>query len=163
VHVHGVVPWETLPKELETMDVGIVANRANVATELMLPAKLIDYVILDIPAIVPKLPAIQYYFSPDMVSFFEPENVDSMVAATVNLYRDNARRARQRQNAKSFLDKYAWDNRQNALKHLYSNLSGNQPRTVVGAALTPISSPEVTRDSGRGCLKFNKGRWKNCG
>jgi len=121
VHVHGVVPWETLPKELETMDVGIVANRANVATELMLPAKLIDYVILDIPAIVPKLQAIQYYFSSDMVSFFEPENVDSMVAATVNLYRDNARRERQRQSAKSFLDKYAWDNRQNALKHLYSN------------------------------------------
>src|SRR5260370_25150174 len=89
VHFHGVVPWETLPKELETMDVGIVANRANVATELMLPAKLIDYVILDIPAIVPKLQAIQYYFSSDMVSFFEPENFTSMIPATVNLYRYN--------------------------------------------------------------------------
>lgn len=123
VHIHGVVPWETLPIELETMDVGIVANRANVATELMLPAKLIDYVILDIPAIVPKLRAIQYYFSPDMVTFFEPENVNSMVAATVNLYRDNARRARQPRSARSFLDKYAWDDHQNDLKHLYSNFA----------------------------------------
>lgn len=129
VHFHGVVPWETLPKELETMDVGIVANRVNVATELMLPAKLIDYVILEIPAIVPKLKAIEYYFSPDMVSFFEPENVDSMVAATVNLYRDKARRERQPQSAKSFLNKYRWDNHRSGLKDLYNDLPwDNDPR-----------------------------------
>lgn len=122
VHFHGVVPWEALPEELETMDVGIVANRANVATELMLPAKLIDYVALDIPAIVPKLKAIQYYFSPDMVSFYEPENVDSMVAATVNLYRDKARRGRQPKSARSFLDKYRWDDYQSGLRGLYNDL-----------------------------------------
>jgi glycosyltransferase involved in cell wall biosynthesis len=122
VHFHGVVPWVTLPKELRSMDVGIVANRLNAATELMLPVKLIDYVSLDIPAIVPKMKAIEYYFSPDMVSFFEPENVDSIVETTVNLYRDKARRERQVQNARSFLAKYAWHNDRNGLRDLYNNL-----------------------------------------
>ncbi len=122
VHFHGVVPWETLPEELKTMDVGIVGNRANAATELMLPAKLIDYVVLGIPAIVPKLEAIQYYFSPDMASFFEPENVDSIVAATLKLYRDKACRDRQAQRAKAFLDKYSWDNQRSGLKDIYDNL-----------------------------------------
>src|SRR5579863_3044628 len=85
VHFHERVPWDKLGEKLRTMDVGIVANRVNIATDLMLPSKLIDYVVLGIPAIVPRLRAIEYYFSPEMVSYFEPENVDSMVAATVRL------------------------------------------------------------------------------
>ena len=61
------------PEELEAMDVGIVANRVNAATDLMLPSKLIDYVVLGIPAIVPRLRAIEYYFSPAMVSILSPK------------------------------------------------------------------------------------------
>lgn len=126
VRFHPGVPWDKLPETLATMDVGIVANRLNVATELMLPSKLIDYVVLDIPAIAPRLKAIEYYFSPDLVTFFEPENIDSMVAATVGLYRDKQRRERQPQIAKSFLTKYAWDNPQHGLRELYDNLCQNR-------------------------------------
>jgi glycosyltransferase involved in cell wall biosynthesis len=121
VHFHGVVPWDRLPEELEKMDVGIVANRINVATELMLPSKLIDYVVLDIPAVVPRLKAIQHYFSQDMVSYFDPEDVDSMVAAITQLHKDRERRERQPRNAKSFLHKYGWDNCQGGLRDLYSD------------------------------------------
>jgi glycosyltransferase involved in cell wall biosynthesis len=103
VHFHKRVPWNELGEKLSTMDVGIVANRVNVATDLMLPSKLIDFVVLGIPAIVPRLRAIQYYFSEEMVSYFEPESVDSMVATTVALYRDKARRERQVTSARQFL------------------------------------------------------------
>jgi glycosyltransferase involved in cell wall biosynthesis len=126
VHFHQPVPWNKLPETLATMDVGIVANRSNIATELMLPLKLIDYVVLNIPAIAPRLKTIEYYFSPDLVTFFEPENVDSIVAATVALYRDKERRERQPQIARSFLEKYAWDNSKNGLKGLYGELCVNQ-------------------------------------
>ncbi len=126
VHFHAPVPWNKLPETLAKMDVGIVANRSNIATELMLPLKLIDYVVLNIPAIAPRLRTIEYYFSPDLVTFFEPENVDSIVAATVALYRDKERRERQPQIARSFLEKYAWDNSKNGLKGLYSDLCVTQ-------------------------------------
>jgi glycosyltransferase involved in cell wall biosynthesis len=122
VHFHKAVPWDELADKLSTMDVGIVANRVNVATQLMLPSKLIDYVVLGIPAIVPRLKALEYYFSDDMVSYFEPENVDSLVAATVQLYRDSGRRCRQAQNARSFLAKYNWENQEDGLKRLYADL-----------------------------------------
>jgi glycosyltransferase involved in cell wall biosynthesis len=122
VHFTKAVPWDELAKKLELMDVGIVANRANVATELMLPAKLIDYVVLGIPAIVPKLKTIEYYFSPEMVTYFEPENVDSIVEAIVSLHRDKPRRGRQAQNARSFLDRCSWENNSSGLKYLYNNL-----------------------------------------
>jgi glycosyltransferase involved in cell wall biosynthesis len=122
VHFHPSVPWDQLAEKLSIMDVGIVANRLNVATELMLPSKLIDYVVLNIPAIVPRLKAIQYYFSPDMVAYFEPEDVDSIVATTLNLYRDDGRRRVQVRNARKFLDDNRWDDPQRGLKALYEDL-----------------------------------------
>jgi glycosyltransferase involved in cell wall biosynthesis len=123
VHFHKGVPWNELAKKLELMDVGIVANRVNEATALMLPSKLIDYVVLGIPAIVPRLKAIEYYFTPGMVSYFEPENVDSMVATTVRVYQDKAGREQQSRSAKSFLEKYGWHNRQGGLRGLYNDLA----------------------------------------
>ena len=122
VHFHANVPWDELAEKLSLMDVGIVANRVNAATELMLPSKLIDYVVLGIPAIVPRLKAIQYYFSQEMVSYFEPEDVDSMVAATVRLYQDKVRRKRQPDNARKFVSEYQWEDRRNGFRGLYDNL-----------------------------------------
>jgi glycosyltransferase involved in cell wall biosynthesis len=120
VHLHQAVPWDQLASKLERMDVGIVANRVNVATELMLPSKLIDYVVLGIPAIVPRLRAIQYYFSDEMVAFFKPEDIDSMVAATVELYRNKTRRSRQAECAKEFLRRHGWE--RGELRKLYQQL-----------------------------------------
>jgi len=122
VHFQRGVPWDELAKKLERMDVGIVANRVNVATELMLPSKLIDYIVLGIPAVVPRLKAIQYYFTPEMVTFFEAENVDSMVGAILSLYRDKSRRERQISNARSFLTRCSWENNSSGLKDLYNRL-----------------------------------------
>jgi glycosyltransferase involved in cell wall biosynthesis len=133
VHFHAGVPWDKLAEKLKNMDVGIVANRVNVATELMLPSKLIDYTVLGIPAIVPRLKAIEYYFSEEMVSYFEPENVESIVAATVSLYRDSARRKRQANKARKFLDENRWDGHSNGLRGLYDHLFSNtrwQPALV---------------------------------
>ncbi len=122
VHFHKGVPWNELAKKLESMDVGIVANRINAATELMLPSKLIDYVVLGIPAIVPRSKTIEYYFSSKMVSYFEPENLESMVATTVRVYKDKEGREQQARSAKRFLDQYGWHNHQNGLRGVYQDL-----------------------------------------
>jgi|SRR5215469_1702101 len=127
VHFHAGVPWDQLPAKLGSMDVGIVANRINSATALMLPSKLIDYAVLGIPAIVPRLKAIEHYFSEDMVTYFEPENIDSMVAATLRLHKDAARRERQAQCAKNFVTQYRWNGPANDLRGLYASLLESRP------------------------------------
>ena len=121
VHFHKGVPWDTLPEKLRGMDVGIIANRISIATELMLPSKLIDYVSLDIPVVVPRLRAIEYYFTPEMVTFFEPEKVDSMIDAVLQLYGNPERRRSQATAARSFTETYAWEKRQD-LHDLYRGL-----------------------------------------
>jgi len=129
VHFHERVPWNQLSEKLSTMDAGIVANRITAATDLMLPSKLIDYVVLGIPAIVPRLKAIEYYFSPDMVSFFEAEDIDSMVAATMRLYEDKDRRRQQPINAKKFWFENQWDGPKSGLRNLYAELFQERGRS----------------------------------
>ena len=58
----------------------------------MLPVKLLEYVSLGIPAVVPRLKTIEHYFSDDMVAYYEPEDVESLADAIYRLYREPERR-----------------------------------------------------------------------
>jgi glycosyltransferase involved in cell wall biosynthesis len=91
------------------MHVGVVGNRRSPAGELMLPVKLLEYVSLDIPAIVPRLRAIEHYFTDDMVTYYEPDDVESLARAILRLYNRPDLRRGQSQRARAFIDRYGWD------------------------------------------------------
>ena len=118
---NGVYPVEVIPKLLYAMDLGIVSNRKSIATDLALPVKLIEYVIMGIPVVAPRLKTIEYYFSDNMVGYFEPDNVDSMAGAILKLYKDKKRRLNQSLKAMSFLDNYNWEKHQELLINLYNS------------------------------------------
>jgi glycosyltransferase involved in cell wall biosynthesis len=117
-----MIPVEQLAEELRGMHLGLISNRKNIATELMLPVKMLEYVALDIPVAVPELKGIKHYFSPEMVRYFIPENVDSMAMAIEDLYRDQNNRAEQASKAKAFLDRFGWERHKMDLINLYRNL-----------------------------------------
>ena len=116
------VPIERLASELMDMDLGVIGNRKNIATELMLPVKLLEYVALKIPVIAPRLKGIEYYFSDNMVTYFEPENLESLKNGIIKLYRDKSLRRKQSERARSVLDKYGWNTHKMDLINLYRNL-----------------------------------------
>jgi glycosyltransferase involved in cell wall biosynthesis len=122
VHFSGVVPLDELSRMLRGMDVGIVPNRKNIATEFMLPVKLMEYAALGIPVVVPRLKIINYYFSEEMVTFFKPGNVESLANAVLELYRDGSKRKNQVQMARNFLERYGWEKQQNDFLDVYDRL-----------------------------------------
>jgi len=79
---------EELPARLRTMDLGVVGNRRGSACDLMLPGKLLEYVSVGIPVVAPRLRTIQHYFSEQMVTYYEPENVESLTKALLTLHAD---------------------------------------------------------------------------
>ncbi len=121
----GLVAVDDVPSVINGMDVGVIANRPNIATELMLPVKMLEYIAMGIPVIVPRLKTIQYYFTDDMVIYFEPENVQSLAEAIFRLYESETLRKSKVKMANAFLEKYGWENHQSSLLYLYEELLGN--------------------------------------
>jgi len=100
---------EDLPPILCAATVGVIPNRSDAATQYMLPVKLLEYIHLGIPAVVPKLSAIQYYFDEDAVAYFVPGNVSSLQSAICGLLSDRDKRERLIEKAQLFCRKYSWD------------------------------------------------------
>ncbi len=122
VFINRGVPIESIVSILDGMDLGIIANRKNIATELMLPVKMLEYIALNIPVIAPRLKTIQYYFTDEMVNFFEPGNIDDMARAILELYNDESKRVKQVQMARKFIEKYGWEHHQMDLVNFYNKL-----------------------------------------
>ena len=118
-------PLEELSHRLSSMDMGVVGNRKGAAGDLMLPVKLLEYVAVGIPAVVPRLKAIQYYFSEEMVSYYDPENIESLADAIYRLHVDVERRRRQVIEARRFLAEYGWERHGAELVTLYKELVEN--------------------------------------
>jgi len=119
-----VDPIEEIVELVRHMDLGVISNRRNLATEFMLPVKMLEYVSLGIPIVAPRLKAIQYYFDQDMVRYFEPEDVDSLARAILELYTDPELRGKQVAEADRFLGIYGWDNHKFDLLNVYRELRG---------------------------------------
>jgi len=116
---------QELPRHLASMNLGIVGNRRNVATDLMLPVKLMEYVSQGIPAVVPRLKTIEHYFSDAMVTYYEPEDVQSLTDAIYRLYCEPERRSTQAERAGAFLSKYGWERQGAEFVSLYHQLLEN--------------------------------------
>lgn len=123
-------PLEELPARLDTMDVGVVGNRRSVAGELMLPVKLLEYVALGIPVVAPRLKTISHYFADDMVSYYEPDDVDSLAEAIYKLHAQPGLRREQPSRALAFLRDYSWERQGPEFVSFYERLVGGEPTGI---------------------------------
>ncbi|HVO63555.1 MAG TPA: glycosyltransferase family 4 protein [Terriglobales bacterium] len=100
-------PVEQISEIVSGMDLGIIGNRRNLACDkYMLPVKLLEYVYLGVPVVAPRLNVITRYFDDTMVRFYEPENVEQMANAIVELFHDRQGRERLARAASTFYHKH---------------------------------------------------------
>ena len=121
-------PLEELPRQLRSMDLGVIGNRRSVASDLMLPVKLMEYVSLGIPVVAPRLRTIAHYFSDDMVAFYEPENIESFADSICQLWKNPELGRRQAEQAARFIKEHGWDRQGPDLVSFYRDLLGSNNR-----------------------------------
>jgi glycosyltransferase involved in cell wall biosynthesis len=114
-------PIADVPKLIDGATLGIVPNRDDPATRMMLPVKLLEYVHLGIAAVAPRLPVIEHYFTEDDVAFYQPGDTDSLAAAITSALDDRERSAARRRAAAAFAHRYQWDTLK---RELYAAIDG---------------------------------------
>jgi glycosyltransferase involved in cell wall biosynthesis len=105
-----MIPIEELPKVLRTADVGLVPNRENSATHLMLPVKLLEFAMMGIPAIAPRLKTVEYYFGNGSVHFFKAGDIGDLADAIEQLYHSPELRKSYAESARKVVDRISWPN-----------------------------------------------------
>jgi glycosyltransferase involved in cell wall biosynthesis len=125
----GFVPVQKIPEMIADADVGLIPLRISSGTDIMLPTKLLEYVTMGIPCIVPKTGTIGRYFDDSMVEFFEAENVDALAAAITRLHRDPARcLSLAEQSTQRFGSLYTWNRHKLVYTDLVHRLMQGQAR-----------------------------------
>ncbi len=121
----GFVPVETIPSLIDDADVGVVPLRISGGTDIMLPTKLLEYVTMGIPCIVPRTGTISRYFDDRMVQFCDAENPEALAAAMVLLYRDpQHRESLSAQANERFGKTYRWTEHKKVYTSLVARLLG---------------------------------------
>jgi glycosyltransferase involved in cell wall biosynthesis len=121
------VPFARIPGELEAAHIGVVPTLRDPFTELLLPVKLLEYVHMGLPAIAPRLPVIERYFSDDEVRFFEPDSAASLAQAIAAVCADPAAAHARAERAAVRLADLAWQRQRERYLALMDELAGSRP------------------------------------
>ncbi|MFO1152687.1 MAG: glycosyltransferase family 4 protein [Rhodospirillales bacterium] len=123
----GFVPVEAIPPLIEDADIGLVPLRVSSGTDIMLPTKLLEYVFVGIPCVVPRTNTITRYFDDDMVAFFAEGNATSLSETIVRLYRcPEEREALAQAATERFSRTYRWSAHKAIYVGLVSGLLGGE-------------------------------------
>jgi glycosyltransferase involved in cell wall biosynthesis len=78
IHLKGFVSFDDLIRGLMTADVSIIPMRRSPYSELIDTNKMYEYMALQKPIIISRLPAIENQFDDSCLMFFEPDNASDL-------------------------------------------------------------------------------------
>lgn len=108
-------PVERIPSLLRNMDVGVVPYKNNIQTNKYgLSVKMMEYLYLGIPAIVPFFEINRFYFDETMVKYYEPESIEELAKSIVELFNNKKDRENLLINSEKFFLKYNWEKQEGA-------------------------------------------------
>lgn len=129
---------DRLPGVLAEADVGVVPNRSNVFTDGLLPTKLLEYVLIGIPAVVADTPGVRRYFDDAMVSYFPAGDASALAERLYELFSDPDLRSLRSQRAEVFNLEHPWREEAKAyvglVRELSDRASGRRYSGAVGGS-----------------------------
>jgi len=118
VFLKEFVPIEHIPAIMAEADVGIIPKRNDSFGGEAFSTKTLEFMALGVPIIVSRTKIDSYYFNDSVVRFFEPENVEDLANAILEMANNKELRERLAQNALKFVEKYRWEDN----KYIYLDL-----------------------------------------
>lgn len=104
-----VVPVYELPDYMKEIHAAVDPKRDGVYAGETLSVKSMEYLGMQIPLIVSKTKAAEYYFRDDEVCFFKPNHISDLAKAISDLYFHEKKRKQFHIRAEQFNVRYNWD------------------------------------------------------
>ena len=109
VRLHNRVPVEQIPAMIAGAHLGLVPCRKDVFVDrVMLPVRLLEYVVMGLPAVAARVGTVEAYFRDDEVAYYPHDNAEILAQQIVDLYRDPQRRTDMAHRAKAAFRRYEW-------------------------------------------------------
>ena len=90
VELGGFVPLEEVPGKIARATVGVVPNRKDVFTDLVLPTKLFEYIAMGKPVVASRTAALLAHFGEDDLYLFDAEDAEGLARAVIAVHADPA-------------------------------------------------------------------------
>jgi glycosyltransferase involved in cell wall biosynthesis len=126
VEFAGPVDLAKLPAIIQEADVGLVPVLEDDFTKIMLPVKLLEYVMLNVPVICSRTETIERYFDDSMVRFVEPGDVSGLAEAIVCLSEDPEAARRLSEKARCFNREHNWNRERHKYYRLVDELASTK-------------------------------------
>jgi glycosyltransferase involved in cell wall biosynthesis len=118
VFLKSRLPLDQIAGVIESADLGVVPKRKNGFGNEAFSTKILEFMSLDVPVIVPDTLIDKYYFNDSVACFFNANDEKSLADTLLRLIKDGNLRQKLVTNASEFVRKYNWE----ANKHSYFEL-----------------------------------------
>jgi glycosyltransferase involved in cell wall biosynthesis len=118
VFFKGSLAVEQMVRVIENADLGIVPKRGSGFGNEAFSTKILEFMAMGVPVIVPDTEVDSLYFNDNVAKFFRANDEQSLADAMLLLIREGAVRETLVRNATEFVKKYTWDVNQ----HIYLDL-----------------------------------------
>jgi glycosyltransferase involved in cell wall biosynthesis len=108
VFLRDFITSEKIASIMENADLGVVPKRKNLFGNEAFSTKILEFMCLGVPVVIPDTTVDRYYFNPSVARFFSGNDEDSLAASMLYLIENPDVREAQIQNANEFVKKYTW-------------------------------------------------------
>ncbi len=116
------IPIEEIPDWVEGASGALIPNRKTFVTDnFMLSHKMLEYIKMGVPVILPKLNILTKYVKDDEAVFYEPNDLGDMVSAIKIFYKTD--RSKLAENAMKFFERNGYSQNKNIIQNILHNIN----------------------------------------
>jgi glycosyltransferase involved in cell wall biosynthesis len=136
----GMVPIDEISGVMSQADVGVVPKRANSFGNEAFSTKILEFMAIGVPMIVSNTKIDKYYFSDDLVLFFENEDVEDLAVKMELMITNREIREQYIINSLEYIQGNNWDVKKRIYLDLIYSLTGgsSRPRFLRLAGRNPL-------------------------
>lgn len=116
------VPLDKVAEVMADADLGVVPKRADTFGNEAYSTKIMEFMSVGVPVVISSTKVDRYYFTSDVVRFFESGNVDALAEALIELLQNASLRRQLVSNGNRYVALNSWNTRKADYLHIVDSL-----------------------------------------